>query len=72
VALSAVTKLYSTNLLKTRVNAGNKEAALVAANYIASAGSMFTRASDIWGTAQAFNPEAPSMKEVKNASLCLM
>mmetsp|Transcript_31660 Transcript_31660/g.50842 ORF Transcript_31660/g.50842 Transcript_31660/m.50842 type:complete len:475 (-) Transcript_31660:164-1588(-) len=56
--------IADSNYLAIPVNANNREAALIAANHIASAGSMFSRAlPEIWGTLQAFDPTAPSIKE---------
>jgi ABC-type uncharacterized transport system YnjBCD substrate-binding protein len=53
-----------TNFLAIPINSANKEAALVAANHIASAGSQFTRAKpEVWGALQAFDPSAPAIKE---------
>lgn len=56
--------IADTNYLAIPVNAPNKEAALVAVNHIASAGSMFTRSTpETWGALQAFDPESPAIKE---------
>ena len=55
--------IADTNYLAIPVNAPNKEAALVAVNHIASAGSMFTRSTpETWGALQAFDPTSPSIK----------
>lgn len=56
--------LSDTNFLAIPVNAQNKEAALTAVNYIASAGAMFSRTRPaVWGAMQAFDPTASSIKE---------
>lgn len=61
--------LADTNFLAIPLNAPNKEAALVAVNYIGSAASMYVRAipandeNGEWGAIQAFDPSAPEMIE---------
>ena len=56
--------IADTNYLAIPINANNKEAALVTANYIASAGSMFVRSQpDVWGALQAFDPTTKTMLE---------
>lgn len=56
--------ISDTNFLAIPVNAANKEAALVAVNYLASAGAMFSRSRpSVWGAMQAFDPTASSIQE---------
>jgi putative spermidine/putrescine transport system substrate-binding protein len=51
--------IANTSFLGIGVNAKNKLAALVVANYISSAPAMFNRRQpDVWGAAQCYNPSA--------------
>ena len=51
--------LANTNFIAIGTNAKNKLAALVTANYMASAPAMFTRRQpERWGAIQAYNPNA--------------
>ena len=51
--------LTSTNFFAIGANAKNKLAALVTANYMASAPAMFTRRQpQRWGAIQAYDPNA--------------